>query len=93
MVRPSRERRPYEALKQANAQLRRQVDEQATKLERREEQLDSETAARRRVEDALRSSEARFRRLADAGIVGIVVSDLHGKITYANDAFLTIVGY
>ena len=93
MVRPSRERRPYEALKQANAQLQRQVDEQATKLERREEQLDSETAARRRVEDALRSSEARFRRLADAGIVGIVVSDLHGKITYANDAFLTIVGY
>jgi PAS domain S-box-containing protein len=43
--------------------------------------------------DALRKSEARFRRLVESGIIGIVVSDLSGKIHEANDAFLATVGY
>jgi PAS domain S-box-containing protein len=41
----------------------------------------------------LERSEARFRRMTEAGIIGIVVSDLAGNITEANDAFLKMVGY
>ncbi len=49
--------------------------------------------ARRQAEDALRESEARFRRLAEAGIIGIVVSNVHGDILEANDAYMKMVGY
>src|SRR5262249_44188094 len=37
--------------------------------------------------------EARIRRLVDANIIGIVISDLDGRILEANDAFLRMVGY
>jgi two-component system cell cycle sensor histidine kinase/response regulator CckA len=52
-----------------------------------------ERLARRQAEDALRESEARFRRLAEAGIIGIVVSDIHGHILEANDTYMKMVGY
>lgn len=42
---------------------------------------------------ALRESESRFKRLVESNIVGIVVGDLSGNITEANDAFLEMVGY
>jgi PAS domain S-box-containing protein len=41
---------------------------------------------------ALRASEARFRCLAEAGIIGITVSDAAGRILEANDTFLRMVG-
>jgi PAS domain S-box-containing protein len=41
----------------------------------------------------LAEREARIRRLVDANIIGIVISDLEGRILEANDAFLRIVGY
>ena len=47
----------------------------------------------RQTSEALRASESRFRRLVDSGILGIVLSDMTGNITEANDAFLSIVGY
>ena len=47
----------------------------------------------RKVDRALQQSEARFRRLRESGIIGIVVSDMEGNITEANDAFLTMLGY
>jgi PAS domain S-box-containing protein len=46
-----------------------------------------------RREEALRASEERFRRLADANIIGVIVAHLDGAITYANEAFLRMVGY
>jgi PAS domain S-box-containing protein len=49
--------------------------------------------AERKVERFLRRSEARFRRLADAGILGIITTDLRGNILEANDTFLRSVGY
>jgi two-component system cell cycle sensor histidine kinase/response regulator CckA len=49
--------------------------------------------AHREAEAALRKSETRFRRLAEAGIIGITVSDVSGRIVDANDAFLKTVGY
>jgi PAS domain S-box-containing protein len=48
---------------------------------------------RENVELALRSSEIRFRRLFEAGIIGILICDVHGNIKDANDGFLNMVGY
>ncbi|WP_341529831.1 PAS domain S-box protein [Nostoc sp. UHCC 0302] len=42
---------------------------------------------------ALQQSEARFRRLVESNIIGITLTDLNGKITEANDAFLKMLGY
>jgi len=48
---------------------------------------------RRRAAEALQTSEARFRHLADAGIIGVIVTDLLGNVHEANDAFLGLVGF
>lgn len=47
----------------------------------------------RQLENQLRRSEAKFRRLFEANIIGIIFSDLSGRILDANDAFLEMVGY
>ncbi|MCU0535881.1 MAG: ATP-binding protein [Hydrococcus sp. Prado102] len=41
----------------------------------------------------LEQSEARFRRLVESNIIGVAIGDLNGKISYANGAFLALVGY
>jgi PAS domain S-box-containing protein len=41
----------------------------------------------------LQQSESRFRRLAECGIIGIIVADIHGRVTHANDTFLAMTGY
>jgi PAS domain S-box-containing protein len=41
----------------------------------------------------LQEREARIRRLVESNIIGIVFWDLHGNISYANDAFLSMTGY
>jgi two-component system cell cycle sensor histidine kinase/response regulator CckA len=43
--------------------------------------------------DALRRTEARYARLDEAGIVGIVTSEMGPRILEANDAFLRMLGY
>jgi two-component system, cell cycle sensor histidine kinase and response regulator CckA len=53
----------------------------------------NERAGRREAEEALRESEARFRRLSDSGMLGIMTTDVHGRILDANDAYLRMVGY
>ncbi len=59
-----------------------------------------QAAQRKRAEEereqafrALQQSEARFRCLVESNIIGIVLADLNGNITEANDAFLQMVGY
>jgi PAS domain S-box-containing protein len=47
-------------------------------------------AAMRRMR---RTSEARFRRVVDSAMIGILFWDAQGRITEANDQFLTMVGY
>src|SRR5919199_3498897 len=42
---------------------------------------------------ALHQSEARFRGLVESNVIGIILADLKGNITDANDAFLQMVGY
>jgi len=56
----------------------------------------AERAARDNAEqatNALRQAEARFARLSESGLLGIVVSNLSGRLTEVNDALLTLVGY
>ncbi len=45
------------------------------------------------AERALRESAARFHRLVDAMPVGLLLSDSNGKITYANEAVASMLGY
>lgn len=40
-----------------------------------------------------RDSEERLRRIADSGMIGMLHWRLDGRVTYANDRFLEIVGY
>jgi PAS domain S-box-containing protein len=49
----------------------------------------------RRIREQLvrRETEARFQRLIHSNIIGVVLGDLGGRLTDANDAFLTMLGY
>jgi PAS domain S-box-containing protein len=42
---------------------------------------------------ALEATEERLRRLTESSIIGIIIADIHGRITEANDAFLRLVGH
>ena len=41
---------------------------------------------------ALRATEARFKRLAESNMFGVLEADLSGRVHYANDTWLRIVG-
>jgi len=56
-------------------------------------QLENEINERKQTEEALRESEVRFRHLAESNIIGVIVADFYGNITYANDTFLQMMGY
>jgi diguanylate cyclase (GGDEF)-like protein/PAS domain S-box-containing protein len=47
---------------------------------------------RKRAVQALQRSEIRFRRLSESGIMGIGYFDTDGRITEANDTFLSMIG-
>jgi PAS domain S-box-containing protein len=76
------------------------ISRDITRRKRSEEErarlLAREQEARRELETvlaSLRRSEARFRRLFESSIIGVVVGDLSGRLTDANDAFLAMTGY
>ncbi len=48
---------------------------------------------RQQVEAALRTSESRHRRLVESNIIGVMIANMDGHITEANDRFLKLVGY
>ena len=52
-----------------------------------------ERQARRKAEAELGESEQRFRRLSESGVIGIVTSDVTGRILDANDTYLKMIGY
>ena len=52
-----------------------------------------ERGSHRQADADLRDSEARFSRLAESGVIGIMVADVHGNISDANEAYLQIIGY
>ena len=55
--------------------------------------LQQENIERKRAEAALRERDVRIRRLVESNIIGIAISDLHGGVIDANDAYLRIIGY
>ncbi len=40
-----------------------------------------------------KNAETRFERLSDAGVIGVVVSDMHGHVSEINDTLLRMLGY
>jgi len=69
--------------------LRGEAELERQKLNASQEQL-AETS---RFYRELQNREAKIRRLVEANVVGIVMWNLEGAITGANDAFLRMVGY
>jgi PAS domain S-box-containing protein len=47
----------------------------------------------RRLHSKAYSSDQRFRKLYDAGLVGLIFTNLDGRVVHANKAFLDIIGY
>ncbi len=52
-----------------------------------------EITDRKQAERAMRQSEILFRRLLGADIFGVAIGDFTGRIAYANDTLLKMVGY
>jgi PAS domain S-box-containing protein len=76
------ERRAGAELEDANQRLR----EQAAQLQRQADEMAEQART-------LRERDTRLRRIADANMVGVIFWTLDGPVTYANDAFLELVGY
>src|SRR4028119_2134344 len=73
--------------------LTKTLTEQNVRLEQEISERKRAEAEREQAFTALQQSEARFRRLVESNIIGIILTDLNGNITDANDAFLKMVGY
>ena len=52
-----------------------------------------ETTLRVRAEEALKTSEANFRSIFDQSQIGIVISDMEGRMLQSNSSFQRILGY
>jgi PAS domain S-box-containing protein len=76
------ERRARAELQIANERLRERTDELKDRA------AEAEVQARR-----LREREARLRRIAESDMIGVLFWTLGGRITYANDYLLQLVGY
>jgi PAS domain S-box-containing protein len=64
-----------------------------THIEDLKVQVSEREKAEAEVRELAKGLEAKIRRLVDANVVGIVMWDLEGAITGANDAFLRMVQY
>lgn len=53
----------------------------------------TDITAQRAIEEARRASEERLRRIAESGMVGVVFWEIGGRITYANDYLLSMLGF
>jgi PAS domain S-box-containing protein len=52
-----------------------------------------DTTERQRAERERQELEGRFRRLVESNIIGVIMAETSGRVAYANDEFLRIVGY
>ncbi len=43
--------------------------------------------------ESIRQSEAKYRRVAESGVIGIYTWNMDGRVTWANDLFLSLTGY
>ncbi|MBI3900299.1 MAG: EAL domain-containing protein [Gammaproteobacteria bacterium] len=81
------------SLQAAREELEQRVAHRTADLAKANLALMAEVSERACAEEAIREREARIRRLVESNIIGVFFWDLSGVITYANDAFLRIVGY
>ncbi|MGC8643052.1 MAG: PAS domain S-box protein [Isosphaeraceae bacterium] len=86
-------RRAEEALRRANDELERRVDQRTTELSQANALLTREVAERVRAEEALRSSERLYRQLTEGTLEAIVVADEQGRIKLFNPAAQRVFGY
>jgi PAS domain S-box-containing protein len=87
---------PFHGIRGAFDLLARQLDH----LPSHAEHLDAARAQIAHAEALVQASlarvhesEERLRRIADSGMVGVLFWELNGRVTYANDQFLAMVGY
>ncbi|MGH9884449.1 MAG: sensor histidine kinase [bacterium] len=90
---PAQLSKVHDDLRAVHEALELRVQERTAELARKNAELANEIAERERAQAALAASQRRFNRLADAGIIGVITSDLAGNIREANGAFLQMVGY
>jgi PAS domain S-box-containing protein len=80
-------------LKRSEAQLAQNVELRSAELSRTVENLEREIEQRQQAEAERDRTNVRFRRLFEANLIGVLFSDIHGRIQDANDAFLEMTGY
>jgi two-component system cell cycle sensor histidine kinase/response regulator CckA len=56
-------------------------------------EINRDMTGRKAAREALRQSERRFRRLVESSTFGIILGDTKGAISYANSAWLAMLGY
>lgn len=55
--------------------------------------VEEELSFRKRLEDELLQTQRKYDALVESNIVGVIIADLHGNISQANDAFLRMIDY
>jgi PAS domain S-box-containing protein len=90
---PAQLSKAHDELRRAHEVLERRVQERMAELTSKNAELADEIAERKRAQDALAKSQRKFQRLADAGIIGVITTDVSGNVLEANHAFLQVVGY
>lgn len=55
--------------------------------------VEEELSFRKRLEEELLQTQRKYDALVESNIIGVIIADLHGNITQANDAFLRMIGY
>lgn len=89
-----REREQYEvALRQANEELDRRVQERTAELTQTNQTLHDEIAERKRAEGALGEAQERFKGIYESSKDGIAYSSLDGHFIDINNAFTQLTGY
>jgi PAS domain S-box-containing protein len=78
-----------EALRQKSTDLEAAFEE----ITATEEELRANYGEMARNQQSLRASELRLRSFYDSGLFGVIFWTMDGKITDANDAFLSMTGY
>lgn len=55
--------------------------------------IDIDLTEHKRAEKELQVYEEKLRLFAESNVIGLLFSDIYGHISYANDAFLNLIGY
>jgi len=80
------------ALRQANNELERRVEERTSELMITNQDLQATLLERQQAEVFLKESELRFRSLNESSPVGVFQTDLDGKCLYTNTCWQEIAG-